>query len=131
MVHRLITLNGRLNLSGFSLLGFKRNLSVVKRSENTLDGWARLEGSLPGFQGLQLPERRASAAELLWVCMFFASVLNLNAASERYEFTDNAGRKLEAMILECNSKEVEVERVSDGRRFSLSLDTLSQKTNAT
>ena len=63
--------------------------------------------------------------------MFFASVLNLNAASERYEFTDNAGRKLEAMILECNSKEVEVERVSDGRRFSLSLDTLSQKTNAT
>lgn len=51
----------------------------------------------------------------------------LAVSAETYIFTDQNGRKLEAIIHDYDSKEVAVERVSDGRRFRIKLDTLSAK----
>ncbi len=59
--------------------------------------------------------------------VFLFSFLNVVATGDIYEFLDSSGRKLEAVILQCDSTEVKVERVSDKRRFSLPLDTLSVK----
>jgi len=49
------------------------------------------------------------------------------SAAEPYVFTDITGRELEAIIHEYDAKEVAVERVSDGRRFRIALETLSAK----
>lgn len=69
----------------------------------------------------------AGIAVLLRYLVFFISPMLVVGAAEPYVFTDLSGRELEAIIHDYDGKEVGVERVSDGRRFRLSLETLSAK----
>lgn len=72
--------------------------------------------------------RHSSSIESLYryFLLFISSMLGVNA-TESYVFTDLSGRQLEAIIHEYDAKEVAVERVSDGRRFRIALETLSAK----
>ncbi|WP_308986693.1 hypothetical protein [Thalassobacterium sedimentorum] len=63
--------------------------------------------------------KNASALVLL-----FVSGLQPAAAADVYEFTDRSGRQLEAIIVKFNETEVDVQRVSDRRSFTLALEDL-------
>lgn len=62
---------------------------------------------------------------LLFIVLFLGSG-SILSAKDSYEFTDRSGRKLEAIILSCNSTEVEVRRVADDRRFHILIEDLSE-----
>ena len=57
-------------------------------------------------------------------------MLSAELVDERYEFMDLTGRKLEALILDCDAAAVKVERISDRRCFEIPLEDLSQADRA-
>lgn len=63
---------------------------------------------------------------LRWALLIMCATVLLADEDARYTLTDTSGRTLDAIILECSATDVRVERYSDGRRFTIQLDTLSE-----
>ena len=128
---RLITLNLRLTLQAWILsvfecvlCWFKRSLSVFKRLETALFE------SVLGFCAQRFDRLITLNLRLtVTVCLLLSGVVfqAVGVAEDIRVFSDLSGRQLEARILKYTETEVEVRRVSDGRRFTLVLDTLSSE----
>jgi hypothetical protein len=152
--HRLSTLNERLNLNAHASCWFKRDLSVIKRLETAFDRSVLWFGALNldrRVKRLRLTRQALKALKSrltlgahtsCWfkrnlsvvkrfknasaLALLFVSGLQSAVALDVYEFTDLSGRKLEAIIVKFNETEVDVQRVSDRRSFTLALEDLSE-----
>lgn len=118
-------LDGRLTLRDLVAGWIQCSLSAIKQYErrHINEGRLSIADAMSNFG----PVVGFSIKALLVLVVVLQCMLASSIAAGTYTFTDRSGRTLDAVILKYDGSAVEVRRLSDGRRFEMAVNTLSDQ----